>query len=135
MAEALEPFEMLVKAQHEDMLKALQQIASDESYDLDPALTPFGVRVKSTRHGWVVLTRQLFNWRINDCRNDPLQGVPTEFSGIIRAWCYGGTNSMLTSLLAAVAWSGQPDTEPSGWMKSVMDERRDSEPVEGIRQE
>jgi hypothetical protein len=38
-------------------------------------------------------------------------------------------------LLAAIRWSGAPDTEPSGWIKDPFTERRDGEPMEGITQE
>lgn len=129
-------FEDVVSAAHADMLDSLNKMKRDSVVaGLDPAITSIGVRVKTTQHGWVVLIRTLFNWRLLDCRNDPLKGSPTEYSGWARAWCYAEPYSFHRSLLAAAVWSGDPDTEPSGWIKSLPDERRHGEPLEGIAQE
>lgn len=61
--------------------------------------------------------------------------APDAMSGYSRGWCYAEPGSFLRSLLAAVYWSGAPDTEPSGWIKSLPDERRHGEPRDGIKQE
>lgn len=129
-------FEDFVAAQHVDMYNSLMRLKDTMPTDyLDPEVMSFGVRVKTTEHGWVVLVRTLVNWRLLDCRNDPFRGVPTEFSGWTRGWCYAEPNSFVSGLLAAVTWSGRPDTEPSGWIKSIPDGRRHSEPKDGITQE
>lgn len=127
-------FDEFVAAQHQMMFDALQKV-ENKDYGVDALITPFGVRVRVTEHGWVVLVRTLVNWRILDCRNDPFRGVPTELSGWTRGWCYNGPNAAVRSLLAAVSWSGRPDTEPSGWIKSIIDGRTHSEPIDGITQE
>lgn len=134
---AMNRLKELIEAQHADMYSHLQRMKDSGSFpELDPANIPgIGVRVKITSHGWVVLVRTFFNWRILDCRNHPLEGVPNELSGWLRGWCYAGPSSSLTALLSAVTWSGDPDTEPSGWVKSLPDERRHGEPQDGIRQE
>jgi hypothetical protein len=128
----------LVKAQNRDMFLCLESMKDRgfEEFNIDPLITSFGVRVKVTEHGWVVLARQITNWRILDCRNDPFhENVPTAFSGWTRGWCYAEPSSTVTSLMAAVKWSGMPDTEPSGWVKSLPDGRRHGEPKDGITQE
>jgi hypothetical protein len=125
-----------IDAQEKDMLTALQRMKEDAyGFDMDPELTPFGVRVRVTPWGWIVLVRTITNWRILDCRNDPFQNVPTEMSGWARGWCYAEPSSFISSLLGALKWSGSPDTEPSGWVKSLPDERRHGEQKPGIRQE
>jgi hypothetical protein len=137
MPRADNPLRNVIDIYHESMYEALtlmkEHVPGGDR--LDPAITDFGVRVKITEVGWVVLTRQLVNWRIVDCRNDPFSGTPTELSGYTRGWCYAGPHSFALALHAAVTWSGSPDTEPSGWIKSVVDGRRNGEPTPGIRQE
>jgi hypothetical protein len=118
---------------HEHMAAMLRDIGQkNPSLGLDVLVHEFGVRVRVTDVGWVVMVREIVNWRILDCRNDAFTGVPTAASGWTRGWCYP---TPLTAVVAALSWSGRPDTEPSGWTKSVVDGRFNGEPTPGIKQE
>lgn len=130
------PFQQIADAQHRDMFTYLESLKAHGIPGLDPEIVPrMGVRVKTTEQGWVMLVREIFNWRILDCRIHPIDGVVNEASGWSRGWCYAEPHSFASSVWAAVTWSGRPETEPSGWTKSLPDQRYNSEPLEGILQE
>jgi hypothetical protein len=40
-----------------------------------------------------------------------------------RGWCYSGQGARMLAILAALAWDGSPDTEPTGWIKEITSGR------------
>ena len=87
----------------------------------------WGIRIKETPHGCVYVERMIFTWRVKLVENpDSLV-----CGGI--GWCYPGNNLPL-ALANAWAWDGSPDTEPSGWIRSIHDHRSHGEPKPGVRQ-
>lgn len=93
----------------------------------------WGIRVKTTPYAWVYITRMMFNWRVLEVIPDGLpEGHPLYPAMFYnRSWCF---KSLAVALARAAAWDGRHDTEPGGWIKSVVDGRREGEPTEGIAQ-
>ena len=94
----------------------------------DVSVDDWGIRVKDTPHGAVYVCRMITTWRIQQVR-DP----ENLWTAAHRAWCYPSSD-LVGALVRAMMWDGEPDTEPSGWLKSVYDGRRHGEPIDGVRQ-
>lgn len=77
-----------------------------------------GYRVKTTQWFHVDVMQMAFgNWRLCETYLYDEQQYQ-------RGWCYSSPNAFVTSVIAALAWTGSPDTEPGGWIKEVGTGRR-----------
>lgn len=74
-----------------------------------------GWRVKTSDDGvhYIDIMVMMFNYRITTTRVD----IPAVYD---RFWCYVGKDqqTLLRTMAAAMAWSGENGTEPEGWDKN-----------------
>lgn len=91
-------------------------------------VSDFGVLLKVTEHCEVHLMPAITNLRIVEV--DPARSFSHK-----RGWCYERRYGYLRVFEAAARWDGAPDTEPSGWRRSIPDHRYDGEKKEGVRQQ
>lgn len=103
---------------HETVAEGMQH-SFDFELEVDPG---WGIRVKTMPHASYYLCKMLHNnWRL-------IEVLPEDHMSSSRSWCYGG-DTPRQALIAAltygvIAWDGAEGTEPSGWIKSLPDERR-----------
>lgn len=101
----------------------------------DIAVDSWGIRVRCTEHCDVYLMLMLGgNWRLLEVIPNPGEPDNPMAASNPRGWCYTGPAAFTCGFLAAQSWDGAPDSEPTGWVKSVHDQRRHGEPKPGIRQ-
>ncbi len=93
---------------------------STETHALDwPVLDDGRIRVKTTRWCHLDIRLMLTNARICE--------TPLDDENVYeRGWCYIGATlqeALVRAAGAALAWDGNPDTEPEGWIKEVTSQR------------
>jgi hypothetical protein len=64
--------------------------------------------IKETDHGWVMLVRLIFNWRL----------VLGDEWDLWQGYCFTGPDSTRNALAAAIEWSGEGEA-PGSWYKAV----------------
>jgi hypothetical protein len=93
---------------------------STEIHTLDwPVLDDGSIRIKTTPWCHVDICLMLTNVRICE------KSLGSQYASK-RGWCYTGANrqeALVRAVGAALAWDGNPDTEPQGWIKEVTSRR------------